>query len=74
MPRAVKVKIDRQNVRRLMEGREVVINLPPDASELHLKLDTTDEELRNAANKLSSLGRDKKSNMDELRKMFGGIF
>jgi hypothetical protein len=68
--RITKIKFTEAQVRLLIVGETVQINLPD--AQVHLTMDTTRIELRKAADKLRDLGRSRgKSKFEDL---FGDIF
>lgn len=76
--RLAKIKFSESQVRLLVIGQTVKINLPD--AEIHLTMDTTRIELRKAADKLRGLGKESKSGIRDLFKdkgledLFGDIF
>lgn len=64
-----KIKFTEAQVRLLVIGESIQINLPD--AQLHLTMDTTRIELRKAAEQLRDVAKRKKSKFDDL---FGDLF
>jgi len=76
--KVAKIKFSEAQVRLLVVGQTVRINLPD--AEVHLTMDTTRIELRKAADKLRDLGKEHKTGLRDMFKnkgledLFGDIF